>query len=281
MIFKRLSPSQRRNLMTVCGSWLKLVNEYFARDNCIVLSEDTNFSSRGPLYKTFSKRLHMTKDKRSFARLVIKTFPDERSKLKKLSHFINLIGDEIEFLTIQEMPAYHDYKMPDEWLNEKIYAKMPNLQCLEVVDEDLFGNFSFPTVLQMIKLNSAISLKQLFNIYKVKTVQTFTCKLIHLCNHSYEAVEPFIDASVMIILKEMLGTTTHRSAQLQLHPNYNFCGELKIGTSDVIGLKFINETNLLPPATAIQFENLKVITVSTFIESFQIKVPFHIFNFRK
>lgn len=260
--------------MTVCGNWLQILNEYFARDNCIVLTEDFDFSKTGSLYKTFSKRLQVTKDKRAFPNLVIKSFPSEITQVHNLTRFINIIGDEVQHLKIESIL---DREMPHNWFNDRIYAKMPNLKSLIVSEELLLGDLVFPQSLQILKLNDVIhDLKQLKKIRKIKNIKSFTSNGIKLCNDSYEPLVPFISAKCKELLKELLGDEVNRSVIVQNSYNYN-SGRLKLTPKAVTGLIFDGGINTFTPLIILQFTNLKVIThFLVFANLFSI--PFHFFR---
>lgn len=144
MIFKNLSASQRRNKMIVSERWLNLVNNFFSKDNQIVLTGNLNYSRNGQLYRTFSNRLRTTKEKRSFPHLLIKEFPCEGKRLEEFSHFLDLIGEEIQFLVIEDLQIDVVIEMRDNFFNDMIYAKLPNLKSLEVSYDELLGDLTFP-----------------------------------------------------------------------------------------------------------------------------------------
>lgn len=245
--------------MTVCGSWLNILNEYFSKDNCIVLNKDSNFSRAGPLYKTFHKRLEMTKEKRFFPYLVIKSFSSDFFDLYQFSRFLELIGDEVKFLTIPHMPNH--YK---NLFDENIYAKMPNLKSLEVADESLLGGLTFPKGLQTIKVQSRIiQLGQLNKIQKIKTIHTLTAHSIKIYNNSFESFLSFIEPSFKTLLKRIVGSDPDTSIVMQ--SSYNYCGTTKMKPDDITSMSFENGPPAsLTPSIVGQFSNLKKLCFNSF-----------------
>lgn len=263
LIFKLLTPTQRRDVMPVCRDWLKFVSDFFPRDNCIVLTENSNFSRAGMLYKTFANRIETYKGARHFPYLKIKSFPNEIAEVRKLSRFIDLIGEGVKFLTIDVSFCEIDWteppnNLPSSWFNDKLYLKMPNLKSLEIEDDDMLGDLCFPKDLQTIKVNYELhDLEQLIKIQKIKTIQTLTSGAVKLYNNSYEPHVSFIEPSFKVLLKEMLGSNPKTS--VVLHSNYNYCGTSKLSMNDITEMRFEQGFNSLSPSILSKFKNLKVI----------------------
>lgn len=242
--------------MTVCGKWMQVINEHFRSDNCIVLPENVDYSTDGPLLKTFRKRIYMTKNKRRFSHLLIKSFPQNFSEL---SNFIRLIRTEINFLTVTPMPFFAAYSYtPANLLNEMVYLKMPNLKSLELSEEVLLGDLRFPEGLQSIKMRFQIqNLENLIKIRSIESVKTLTSLAIKFDNATYEPFVPFVDDNFKAQLKEILGND--QSTSVIIASGYNYCAESKMTTNDVTSMRFEAGFNSLSPAVLSHFENLKVI----------------------
>lgn len=266
MIFEHLTPSHRRNAMTVSEKWLNLVNRYFENDNQIVLTEKMSFSQNDQLYQTFWYRLQTTKVKRTFRHLLIKTLPNDGIELMKMSRFLELIRDEVEFLKIEESPLYDDIEMYENLFNEKIYAKLPNLRTLEVLDDHLLGNLTFPSNLTKIKVNSEIyNIDTICDIKDIDAIKSLTCKEILLCHHVYKNIKSIFDSGLIDTIKEIIGNGSPLHKSLRLQSNYDFVSDRKMSHEDVTGLKFSHGIHLFTPSIANQFPNLIVSFGSLFL----------------
>lgn len=239
-------------MMTVCENWFELLNEYFPRDNCIVLSENSDISRGGRLYNTFSKRMQLFKAKRSFPCLVINSFPTDFDEIYKVSSFLYLIGEDVKFLTIYEMPYYAG--VPDNWINEYVYSKMPNLKTLEVSEGDLLGDLNFPKGLQEIKVDDEVhDMEQVNNVRKIKNIRKFTFHGI-LFDKYNKPHAIFIKPSFKKILEQLIV----KDGSITVISNYNYCGESKMEPNDVIAFRFDKCINFFASPFINYFKNLKV-----------------------
>lgn len=255
MIFKHVSSTQGLYLNTVCIKWLEIIENFFPK-YCIALSKDLDFSRSGRLYQTFSGRLRSLKEKRTFPHLRIKSFPNALLDMVKLTRFIDLIASEVKHLEIDTIP---DLDMPNDWFNNKLYWKMPNLKSLHVGQMALLGDLTFPKGLEKINVwhLAAKDLIQVKIIQNKNLVKEFTCDL-KFSNESRESLRSFISNELIDLLDKMKGVEDDMS--VGIGSNYNFCNELKMVPDDVYELDFWDGINSLTPI--VEFKNLKVVSHS-------------------
>lgn len=254
LIFKSFSPFERRSFLLVCKKWLEVGNDHFPQDSCIQLTEWLDYSRFGPLYTTFASRRRM-KMKRQFSHLLIQYIPSDRCSIKKFSRFIDLIAGDVKHLRIKPLRKHSELIPPPScrWINDEIFLKMVQLESLEVTWFWILGNLKLPKKLQTIKVNGNLDLFDLTCVRKRVAVQKFTCKSIEIYDISLiTQFAPCISLELQNILKEIIGV----SRMIKIKTDFNFCGDTKMTTANISGIKFHQWIATITPI--INLENLKV-----------------------
>ncbi|XP_063708034.1 uncharacterized protein LOC134836756 [Culicoides brevitarsis] len=246
-IFKSLPPSDRLNARMVSQFWMQFANEYFPKDNTIWLNASMNFSPTGRLFKTFEARLTTTKDKRSFPNLVIVELP-EGKKFDEMLNFLKLIGDEIRFLKICTCPNI-------DQINQQLYGCFPNIEILEVSNENLLGDFSFPSKLKSIKVYSEFT--KYHKLPTLQSVKSFITKS-QIVTYYTEYLVPIVEPQMKILLDSLF---TNNKAHFELKSSHNFCGEAKWSAKEVTEIELCQYTFNLAPLT--EFNSLKKLNLHT------------------
>lgn len=149
VIFKLLTPSERRITTTVCHDWLNLVNGYFSKDNWLVLTSDLDYTPTESLFRTYSD---VSTTFLSFSQIEIKSLPINAEKRLLMENFIGLVGDIVTSLKIT-----CDFDQVGSEFIRNLFSKFPKLETLEVSSDVLFMDLSANTVLNSMKILASCS----------------------------------------------------------------------------------------------------------------------------
>ncbi|XP_063699371.1 uncharacterized protein LOC134829978 [Culicoides brevitarsis] len=264
-IFKNLPTKDRLTARRVSNFWMELLNKYFQDDNTLKLSGHAEFSPTGSLYQTFKARLSSTKTKRVFSRLLISWLPDEE-EFDDFINFIKLIGDEVRFLNIFIYTSISS--------SNDLYANLPNLESLEVCDEQYLGDFTFPPKLKSIKIEDKFSkLEKLPDIQKLPSLEHFSAKSIVLKRNT-DALASFLDPKLKTLLDAIIGSDDLEKESVKVWSEFNFCGEAKLIADDITEIEI--DKKMLDIAPLAEFNNLKRLELySKFPHSIMHFTTFH------
>ncbi|XP_063699373.1 uncharacterized protein LOC134829979 [Culicoides brevitarsis] len=250
-IFKNLPTKDRLIARRVCNFWMELLNKYFQDDNTLKITGFMDLSETGFPYKIFKARLFSTKAKRAFSRLLISWWPEQ--KYLDLINFVKLIGDEISFLKISGFAFTQKIK--------ELYDNLPNLESLEIYDEESLGDLTFSPKLKSIKIDYKFTqLEKLPDIQKLASLEHFSTKSLVIKQNS-DALASFLEPKFKKMLDIIIGDAVLESDTITLDTDFNFCGEAKFTADDVTTAQI--GKNILNIAPLAKFNNLKKLELST------------------